>query len=108
MTWIPVHTSSLPPLFDPIFPEIDWIEPCYLSNKSAPISQIRRIQDEVCRRHGITHDELVGHRRNAGLVKIRHEAIRLVHASTNSTLMAIGRAFNRDHTTIMYVCDKEK
>ncbi|KKN77911.1 hypothetical protein LCGC14_0354760 [marine sediment metagenome] len=66
------------------------------------ISQIRRIQDETCYKYGFTRLELLSRRRYTTLVRCRHEAIRRCFLETCASFPELGRAFNRDHTSIMY------
>lgn len=55
----------------------------------------------VCRKHGITPDELLGNRRFPHLVEARREVIKHMLARDYS-LPRIGRALRRDHSTIAH------
>ena len=60
------------------------------------------IQDRVCKRLEVTHEQLVGKRRNHYLVLARHMAMYLCRELTSASLEEIGNAFgNRDHSTVV-------
>ncbi len=102
MTFNPHHTGALPTDFDPLFPTLGWIE-----EPIDVVSVIRGIQDEVCNANNISFAELIGPDRYAGLVKIRHYAIRLVYRLTGETALKIGVAFDRERTTILRIIQKQ-
>lgn len=57
----------------------------------------------VSLRSGAKVDDIVGPRRDKAIVPVRQQAIRLIHSHcSHLSLPAIGRIFNRDHTTILY------
>jgi chromosomal replication initiation ATPase DnaA len=61
----------------------------------------------VARRHGIKFASLKSARRQREYVGPRHLAMWLAaHLVPDATLAVIGRAFNRDHTTVRYARDK--
>ena len=56
----------------------------------------------VALKHRVTHDDIVGPRRDREVVTARYEAIRLVKTHCRDlSFPAIGRIFNRDHSTIL-------
>lgn len=57
---------------------------------------------DVARQAGVTPSLITGHSRSAPLVKIRHAAIYLAWRRTGHSLPVLGKAFNRDHTSILY------
>lgn len=61
-----------------------------------------RIAGEVCRKHRVTINELKSPRREKRIVLARQEAIWRVKKETAMSLPAIGRKFNRDHTTVIW------
>lgn len=73
----------------------------------SPLSARATIED-VARQTGTTPEQIVGPRRSAPLVKIRHAAIYLAWRNTNLSLPVLGRAFNRDHTSILYALNAVK
>lgn len=62
----------------------------------------RTILSEVAKKHGFRVDDILGIRRNVPLVTARHEAMWRIYWETTYSLPAIGRIFNRDHTTILH------
>ena len=62
---------------------------------------ISTIADVVCSARDVSHDELLSADRTRHIAHARQEAIWLAHNLTNLSLPAIGRKFNRDHTTVL-------
>jgi chromosomal replication initiation ATPase DnaA len=74
---------------------------------SAPARRpIHEIQRQVCLEFGITKDELLGPSRKAQNVEARHTGMYLAKAIPGATFPKIGRAFRRDHTTVIYAVRK--
>src|SRR6188472_1803466 len=68
---------------------------------------IERIQELVCDRFGVTHDELTGDRRSQNIVYPRQVAMYLSRELTDSSLPKIGKEFGgRDHTTVIHATSK--
>lgn len=62
---------------------------------------------EVSAETGISPDEIKGPKRAKAIVRARHDAVyRTLTRRPDLSLPQIGKAFNRDHTTIMHVRDK--
>jgi hypothetical protein len=59
----------------------------------------------VARHFGVPTEAVVGPSRTDSLVRVRHLAMLLARTKTAATLPEIGRAFNRNHTTVMHGCD---
>ena len=88
------------------FPEIAAVEAVPLGRVLArldelarPIAAIRRL---VCLRYGVTRAEIVGRRRLSRLAVPRHVAFWLALKVTGASSSEIGRAFGRDHTTVLH------
>jgi chromosomal replication initiator protein len=64
--------------------------------------QLSAIQEAVATASGISHDELVSSSRAPRLAHARQLAMYLSRELTEAPLAAIARAFNRDHTTVLY------
>ncbi|QLB38274.1 DnaA [Sulfitobacter phage phiGT1] len=66
------------------------------------MSRIATIQAEICRRHDMTREQLIGKRRFGEFVKARFLAISIANDLLDKpTYSMLGRAFGgRDHTTI--------
>lgn len=68
---------------------------------------IRDIQKTVCEYFSISHNELVGKRRDQKVVKPRQVAMFLCKELTGASYPEIGQEFGgRDHTTVMHSCRK--
>ena len=52
--------------------------------------------------HGLTVDDLVGKVRTRHISAARFEAMARIRAERKLSLPAIGRLFNRDHTTVLH------
>lgn len=65
-----------------------------------PTDELQRMIAEVARETGHTVEDLTGRNRFLPVVKVRQHAMLLAHEAGYSTPQ-IGRAFNRDHTTVL-------
>jgi chromosomal replication initiator protein len=73
----------------------------------APEVSIKRIQDAVVERFGLTLAELTGDRRSQNIVYPRQVAMYLSRELTDSSLPKIGKEFGgRDHTTVIHATSK--
>lgn len=63
---------------------------------------ISMIQDRVAAAFGVAHRELIGPTREHRVTRPRQVAMSLALELTSQSFPAIGRAFGRDHTTVMY------
>jgi hypothetical protein len=60
----------------------------------------------IAKKHGLRFADIRGNSRVRHVVVARHEAVRAVLASCpNLSLPAVGRVFNLDHSTIIYIRD---
>lgn len=69
---------------------------------------MRLITAEVAARHGLRPAELTGERRTHKLAHARHEAWAEIHATGKFSTPQIGRAFNRDHSTVVVGIQRHK
>jgi chromosomal replication initiator protein len=84
----------------------DVLRDVFPQGESVQIS-IERIQELVCDRFGVTHDELTGDRRSQNIVYPRQVAMYLSRELTDSSLPKIGKEFGgRDHTTVIHATSK--
>lgn len=60
------------------------------------------IIDLVANAHDIPTENLRGRSRRADIVRARHAAMYAVRQHTDLSYPAIGRLFNRDHTTVIH------
>ncbi len=66
-----------------------------------------RIVNAVCERFAVRMDALCGKRRTKNVALPRQVAMYLMRQLTDLSLMEIGRVFGgRDHTTVLYACEK--
>ena len=71
--------------------------------------EINEIQKTVSKYYGITVSDLISNSRKQHLVRARQMAIYLCHNLTTLSLSKIGQNFgNRDHSTVLYSCEKLK
>ena len=71
--------------------------------------EINEVQKTVSKYYGITVSDLVSSSRRQHLVRARQMAIYLCHNLTSLSLAKIGQNFgNRDHSTVLYSCEKLK
>ena len=59
----------------------------------------------VEKKYGVTKAELVGKSRVKEVAQARHITIHLIRTLTEMSLPAIGKLFNRDHTTVLSSLD---
>ena len=84
----------------------DVLRDVFPQGESVQIS-IERIQELVCERFSVTHDELTGDRRSQNIVYPRQVAMYLSRELTDSSLPKIGKEFGgRDHTTVIHATSK--
>ncbi len=78
-----------------------------LINPKKRLIEINEIQKTVGKYYGITLSDLVSNSRKQHLVRARQMAIYLCHQLTSLSLAKIGQNFgNRDHSTVLYSCEK--
>jgi chromosomal replication initiation ATPase DnaA len=72
---------------------------------SAEQPSVTRVMDVVAERYGITRAALLGPGRTQPATTARQVAMRLVRELTGKSYPEIGRAFQRDHTTVIHACE---
>jgi chromosomal replication initiator protein len=68
--------------------------------------QIVMVQTHVCRAFGVERTDLLSARRSRHIAIPRQIAYWVAREATTKTVNQIARAFNRDHSTIMYGWDR--
>lgn len=63
---------------------------------------ISSIISEVAKKHRLSPADLFSNRRSVAVVSARYEAMWRARHETSHSLPSIGRAFKRDHTTVIY------
>ena len=82
------------------FDYIDAIASQYFDTSAKKIS-VQTVQSVIEEQYGVTHEELIGPRRNANIAKARHIAIYLAIEMCEMTTTAVGAEFgNRNHSTV--------
>lgn len=79
-----------------------------LGQMSHQLSRVscEQIRDLVAQSHGITTQTISGRSRAKAVTKPRNLAMFLCRRHTEASYAAIGKAFNRDHATVMYGVSK--
>ena len=84
----------------------DVLRDVFPQGEAAEVS-IKRIQDLVAERFGLSLDELCGEKRSQNIVYPRQVAMYLSRELTDSSLPKIGKEFGgRDHTTVIHATSK--
>lgn len=82
------------------FDDIDTIASQYFDTSAKKIN-VQTVQSVIEEQYGVTHEELIGPRRNANIAKARHIAIYLAIEMCEMTTTAVGSEFgNRNHSTV--------
>jgi len=66
----------------------------------APAVSVKAVVIAVSQEAGISTEQLLGRSRTHALARYRHLAFVLAHELTHEPMMQIGRAMNRDHSTV--------
>ncbi len=75
-----------------------------IHNRQMTIDQIQKVVAEY---YNIRHSDMLSKRRNRAIARPRQIAMALAKELTNHSLPDIGERFGgRDHTTVMYACEK--
>jgi len=80
-------------------------------NSLVPVRDPKRITPElivdvVAEAHGVSPADIFSAKRHRTIVEPRQYAIYLTREMTSMSTLALGKAFGRDHSTIMHACDK--
>ena len=82
------------------FDDIDTVASQYFDTSAKKIN-VQTVQSVIEEQYGVTHEELIGPRRNANIAKARHIAIYLAIEMCEMTTTAVGAEFgNRNHSTV--------
>lgn len=73
--------------------------------QQGPISA-NQIIDAVCKYFSIDAGDLIGKRRKQEIAKPRHMAMYLCRDLTDMSLQSIGKIFDKDHSSVLYACEK--
>ena len=67
---------------------------------------VEKIVSEVARTYGAEPEEIYSKKQNALITEMRQMAMFIVRELTGLSTKAIGREFNRDHSTVVYSLEK--
>ena len=84
-----------------------WVKAIVREDQSSPVEGPRLIKpviSAVAKYYDVSLNDLVSRRRTRNVVWARHVAMYLVKELTEHSLPAIGRAFDRDHTSVLHAC----
>jgi chromosomal replication initiation ATPase DnaA len=68
----------------------------------ADMSKVEMIVSMVAEKENVIEHTIMSDRRNASIVHARYVAFYLIYTLTNFSMPAIGRMFDKDHTTILH------
>lgn len=71
------------------------------------ITNPRQLLEVVAKKHGVSITSLVGKTRQRDIVDIRSALVKSLRNDWNMSFPAIGRLFNRDHSTIMHLYQRK-
>jgi len=77
-----------------------------LNEKDATPSRVDRIVARVAAIYGVSVKDLMGKGRHKAVTGARHVAMYTVREVTKLSLPQLGKAFGRDHTTVLHACKK--
>ena len=71
-------------------------------NQMAQMARVAQIVSTVSARYRVTPEQIMEHRRFQAFSWARHVAFYLARESTSLSFPAIGKYFNRDHSTVIH------
>ena len=85
------------PKFDDVFIDHQW-----------QLEQCIRIARDVCKECNVSWMDMISHRRAKETVNARRRYFYKAHAGTKASLTTIGKAIDKDHSTVMHGLKKYK
>ena len=73
----------------------------YVSGVEAPAVTVERIIDRVSKKYGVSKEDIYGRKRTKTIAMARSIAIYIIKKITTLSFPAIGKIFDRDHSTII-------
>ena len=83
----------------------NFIKDVIIDTKPEPIS-IEKIIAEVARSYGVSESDIISSRKTAKLALARQVAMYIARQTTELSYSAIGEKFGRDHSTVLYNCNR--
>lgn len=77
-----------------------------ISNRDVRTITPKLINEIVAKKYGVEEADLVSRKKNREIALPRQIAMYIIREMSALSTNAIGKAFGRDHTTVMYACDK--
>jgi len=78
----------------------------YKASTQEEIAKVEKIIISTSKVTGVSIRDIISRRRDPKIVHARHIAMFLSHELTTLTYVSIGKAMDRDHTSIMYAIKK--
>lgn len=78
------------PKFDDVFIDREW-----------QLEQCVSIARDVCENRGVSWMEMLSQRKAKHIVSARHEYFSKAYNTTKASLVTIGKAIDKDHTTVV-------
>ena len=78
----------------------------YRISTQAGIAKVEEIITATSKITGVAMRDIMSRRRDPKIIYARHIAMFLAHELTNLSYVSIGKAMDRDHTSIMYAIKK--
>lgn len=83
----------------------DEADNCFAQHRITDVNAIRSrlapLVSKIAAEHGTTYEAVMSRTRHPRVVRARHHALAVSRWSTGLSLPELGRAFFRDHTTVM-------
>lgn len=83
----------------------NFIKDVIVDTKPEPIS-VEKIIAEVSKSYGLSENDIISNRKTAKLALARQVAMYIARQTTELSYKAIGEKFGRDHTTVLYNCNR--
>ena len=83
----------------------NFIKDVIVDTKPEPIS-VEKIISEVAKSYNISENDIISNRKTAKLALARQVAMYIARQTTELSYKAIGEKFGRDHTTVLYNCNR--
>ncbi|MBO4734596.1 MAG: chromosomal replication initiator protein DnaA [Clostridia bacterium] len=83
----------------------NFIKDVIIDTKPEPIS-VEKIIAEVAKSYGLSENDIISSRKTAKLALARQVSMFIARQTTELSYKAIGEKFGRDHTTVLYNCNR--
>ena len=83
----------------------NFIKDVIADSKPEPVT-VEKIIEEVARSYNISESDIISNRKTAKLALARQVAMYIARQTTDLSYKSIGEKFGRDHTTVLYNCNR--